>query len=311
MATERQDPPAERAEFDPLLAAVGAELAARQNGVLSTAQLMQAGLGSSTISRWATSGLLHRLYPGVYAFGHRRLRPEGLQMAAVLAGGPDSTLSHRSALLARGQRRDAGATFEITTPGRRGRTIRGIKAYHHPLHADDRTTLHGVPITSVARTLVDAAGVVNLGELPQLLQRTLDLGLLDRRALDAAIERAKGRRGVGGLRAALADLDPDPAFVRSDFERDVRRLLRREGLPLPDSNPWVHIGEVDLVWATHRVALELDGWDTHRGRLAFERDRERGLLLEARGYRVLRASWRQFSREPQTILAALATVLAK
>jgi hypothetical protein len=115
---------------------------------------------------------------------------------------------------------------------------------------------------------------------------------------------------VRQLRAALADLDPDPAFVRSDFERDVRRLLRGAGLPMPDSNPWVQVGEIDLVWPAHRVALELDGWDTHRGRLAFERDRERSLLLEARGYRVLRASWRQFTREPQTILAALATVLA-
>ena len=103
---------------------------------------------------------------------------------------------------------------------------------------------------------------------------------------------------------------PDAAFVRSVFERRMRELLRREGLPMPDSNPWVEIAEVDLVWPEHRVAMELDGYEHHRGRVAFERDHERSLELEARGYRVLRVSWRQFTRRPERVLAALRTVLA-
>jgi hypothetical protein len=307
MATEHGLRAAEGNKVHALLAA---DLAGRQHGVLAASQLIDLGLGRSTISRWSRTGLLHRLYPGVYAFGHRSLRREGLQMAAVLTGGPASHLSHRAALLARGLRPSAGSTFEITTPLQRSRRIAGIKAYHHPLHPDDCTHLDGVRITAVARTFVDVAGVLPAAELPVLLERADDRGMLDRRALDAAIVRGKGRRGIREVKAALADMDPDPAFVRSEFERRMRALLRREGLPIPDSNPWVEIAEVDLMWSQQRVAVELDGYEHHRGRVAFERDHERSLELEARGYRVLRVSWRQFTREPDRVLAALRTVLA-
>jgi very-short-patch-repair endonuclease len=283
---------------------------ARQHGVISTAQLGDAGVGRSTISRWTRGGRLHRLHPGVYAVGHASLRAEGLQMAAVLAAGPGALLGRRAAAHARDMRRDSGPTFEVVTPGRRARSVPGIHTYHFPLHPDDRSELNGVPMTSVARTCVDVAGVVAAAQLPTMLQRADDLRILDRRALDEAIERSSGRQGIGALRAALAELDPDPAFVRSEFERRMRRLLRARGLPMPDSNPWTEIAEIDLVWSAQRVAMELDGYETHRGRLAFERDRERSLELEARGYRVLRVSWRQFTRRPDRVLAALTTVLA-
>jgi very-short-patch-repair endonuclease len=305
MATEGAQRAAQGNEKQVLSRLVGA-----QHGVVSAAQLRGMDIGRSTVARWVRDGRLHRLYPCVYAVGHASLRPEGLQMAAVLAGGSGAYLSHRACALARDMRRDSGPIFEITTSRYGGNRIPGIRAYHFPLHPDDRSERNGVPMTSVARTCVDVAGVVSAAQLPAMLQRADDLRILDRRALDAAIDRARGRRGIGALRAALADMDPDPAFVRSEFERRMRRLLRDRGLPLPDSNPWVEVFEVDLVWPAQRVAVELDGYDTHRGRLAFERDRERSLELEARGYRVLRVSWRQFTQRPDRVLAALTTVLA-
>ncbi len=306
MPTAVRLPPSRRDELASLSVA---DLAAAQHGVVSAAQLAAAGVSSSTVGRWAQTGRLQRLYRGVYAYGHACLRPEGRWMAAVLACGPGAVLSHRSAAALWALRATARATVEVTSPGASGRALAGIDAHHHPLHPDDRAAVDGVPVTSVPRTLVDLAAVVPADALAKALERAEGLRLFDLGAVDAAVERAAGRRGIQRLRHALSEYRPDPAFTRSELERSLRRLLRDAGLQMPAANPWTTDQEVDVVWDDLRLAIELDSWEHHSSRAAFERDRRRGLALEARGYRVLRLSWRQVMREPDTVLAALDAIL--
>jgi very-short-patch-repair endonuclease len=75
------------------------------------------------------------------------------------------------------------------------------------------------------------------------------------------------------------------------------KALRREALPEPLANflltaPDHPRIEVDLYWPTHRLIVELDGYETHRTRQAFERDRAKDAALTAAGYRIVRFTWR-------------------
>jgi very-short-patch-repair endonuclease len=75
----------------------------------------------------------------------------------------------------------------------------------------------------------------------------------------------------------------------------------------------VRMGEfdVDFLWPERRLAVEVDGWDTHRTRSAFESDRARDLKLKLIGYDVVRFTWRQLTDDPSGVAAALRELLRK
>jgi len=135
-----------------------AGVAAAQHGVVSVQQLYVAGLSSSAIGDRVAAGRLHRVHRGVYAVGHARLSDEGRWMAAVLACGYRTLLSHRSAaelwgMLRRSRQRDR--TIDVTVPGE-GRNRRGIRVHRSTaLSPADSTRRDGIPVTSPARTLAD------------------------------------------------------------------------------------------------------------------------------------------------------------
>src|SRR5690348_3050122 len=81
----------------PLADEVISRLATAQHGVMARAQLLDAGLKAGAVGRWLRAGRLVQIHRGVYAAGHAELTLDGGRMAAVLACGPDSGLSHRAA----------------------------------------------------------------------------------------------------------------------------------------------------------------------------------------------------------------------
>jgi hypothetical protein len=101
----------------------------------------------------------------------------------------------------------------------------------------------------------------------------------------------------------------EPAFSRSELERRFAALCDEHALPLPSFNVYLHGHEVDALWEDHRLVVELDGWEWHRSRAAFERDRRRDAELTRAGYTVIRFTWRQLEDEPafvaETIVQAL------
>ena len=133
------------------------------------------------------------------------------------------------------------------------------------------------------------------------------LRLVDARGLESQIERNPGRRGVRALRRLV---DSGPARTRSEAERRLLRLVREARLPKPRLNARVAGLEVDFLWPDQRLIVEVDGYAFHRGRRAFERDRQRDAALAAQGYTVLRVTWRQLVYEPQAVVARIAAALA-
>jgi very-short-patch-repair endonuclease len=86
--------------------------------------------------------------------------------------------------------------------------------------------------------------------------------------------------------------------TRSILERDFLRECERRGIPKPISNETVEGHEVDMYWPDAKLILELDSWEFHKTRAAFERDRRRDAHLERRGYRVLRVTYDWLATDP-------------
>lgn len=294
-----------------------AETATRQRGVVSLDQLAEAGVSAGAASRWTAKGRIHRLHRGVYAVGHEAIGENGRLLAAVLACGPGAMLSHLSAAAFWGMREPMPQVIDVLVPCETGRKIDGIRArrcrYPDPAEITER---EGIPCTTPARTLVDAASVSGRQRLRRMIEQAAVLRLLDLDALDLSIERAKGRRGIRTLQGLL---DPwrrnggSLPRLRSLLEAELLPALIEAGLPCPRCNAriWV-LGEpmeVDLLWEERRVAVEADGEETHGTPVAFQNDRRRDQLLVAAGYRTVRVTWRQLHGELPGTVDRLARIL--
>jgi Protein of unknown function (DUF559) len=239
--------------------------------------------------------MLHPLDAGaVYAVGRPDLPPRGKYLAAVLACGPGAALSHRSAADLCALRPNAAGHLEVTVPrGRDG--ARGITVHRtRVLAPQDVTVRDGIPVTSVARTLLDLAAVLSPNDLEVAIDRAERLGLFDLSAVVEALERANGRKGARTLRTVVQAYEL--STQKSRLERDFRRLLQTApDIRKPFFNALVEgdssTHEVDAYWEAEKLAVQLDGHDFHRTR----RDRERDALsdgdLELAGNRVIRFTW--------------------
>jgi very-short-patch-repair endonuclease len=199
-------------------------------------------------------------------------------------------LSHRAAGALQGLL-DSTGVIEVTA-------MRGCKpkagiAVHRSrhVHPDDRAEVDGIPVTSVARTLVDLADVLNERQLTRAVRQAELLKVLDVRAIERAAARVAGRKGRHRLRRVLVAYQPEPHLLRSRAERRVKALCKRYGLPRPQFNVEIAGYEVDVYWAQARLALEFDGAETHQTRFAFHEDRRRDRALAAEGVQTVRVTW--------------------
>lgn len=193
-----------------------ARLAERQHGVVSRRQLLALGLGRGAISDRVRRGLLHPLHRGVYAVGHTALPRLGGVMAGVLAIGPDTVASHRDAAALYGIRRNGRDRIEVTVP-RKVRSRRGIEVHHAALPSDEVTVTDGIPVTTVPRTLLDLAGVIDRRQLERAIHEAEVRRLWDALSLVDLVNRYPRRKGTPAIRAILAALDQGLNLTRSEF----------------------------------------------------------------------------------------------
>jgi hypothetical protein len=264
-----------------------AEIAARQHGVVSTRQLLAAGLSRSAIERRVRAGRLHRLHQGVYAVGHRGISRSGAWIAALLAVGGDAVLSHQSAATLFELLSNVEPPVHVSVSGTGGKKVRsGIKVHRRASLPPGATTRHrGLPATTPARTLRDVRGFLTPARYRQAVRQAAVLGL----ALGPEI-------GVDR--------------TRSELEFHFLELCRHFGLPLPEVNVRVGAAVVDFLWRERRLIVETDGYRYHRGSVAFEEDRDRDLRLRSLGFEVIRLSYRQVAIDPAATADLLRAVLA-
>jgi hypothetical protein len=288
-----------------------AALASRQHGVVARRQLVAGGFAPASISRRLADGRLLHLHRGVYAVAHIALRAVGYQLAAVLACGEDAWLSHRSAGAACEICVSHRARHEVTITSARGRSLTTVDVYRNRLHPDEVTVLDGVPITTVARTLLDLASVLNQARLVKCVERAELLGILDLTAVEAVLGRAHHRAGSATLREVLVAYRPDLHFTRSELELTALAFVREHDLPAPDVNTSVLGEELDLFWPGAAVNVECDGWATHRTRAAYERDRARDRRLQAAGICVVRVTATQLRTQRAAVADDIGRLLER
>jgi predicted transcriptional regulator of viral defense system len=288
-----------------------ARMAKKQHGVVSIRQLEgPLGFSQRSVSRAVDAGRLHRLYRGVYAVGHTELSPHGECLAAVLAVGPGALLSYYSAGWLWGLWHGLPAPIEVTAfVPRHHRPPKGVVRHRaRNLCDEDRAIIDGIPVTSVARTLLDLAWKLRGDQLARVLARAEDLKLLNLEEIHAMIERNRGHHGAKRLRYALAIYER-PIWARSELERRFVAHLVDAGLPRP-STGWNEVGhEIDVYWPELRFGIELDTWETHGTRHAFENDHDRDLDFALADVETIRVSERQFRHEPNAIATKVARLL--
>jgi predicted transcriptional regulator of viral defense system len=286
-----------------------AEVAKRQHGVVSRKQLEAIGFGTPTITRWGSDGRLHRLHRGVYAVGHTSLTWEGHCMAAVLAR-PGSVASHKTAAWIHGLLRFRPETFHLTAPTRQ-RARREFVVHFARLRPEDQAVVEGIPVTSVARTLLDLAPSESTERLHQMMERAEDRRTFDLRRFDRLLARAGGHPGRLKLRQALDTFKPEVAVLRSGLEKRFLRLVLDAGLPRPATNAFVAGYELDAYWEAEAFAVELDAYATHGSPRSFEADREREDDLLLAGIEAIRVTGVRLDREPRETIARVAAHLER
>lgn len=273
-----------------------ARLADAQHGVVASWQLE---LSVQALRYRVAAGRLHRKYRGVYAVGRAKLTRHGDWMAAVLAYGPEAVLSHVAAAALWEIGRN-GPRIDVTTP-RSKRSRAKIRHHTAVLHPEDTSRRNGIPVTSVTRTIADLAADRPEDDLLKIIEYADRAGLLNLPKLERAIQRRPHAPGVPRLNALLCDYRGAPD-LRSDLERDFRKLIARAKLPEPQFNVLVAGVLADVYWPQWRLVIELDHPKYHTSPRAFENDRVRDATLQKAGIRVLRITAKRLNHQPQAVL---------
>ena len=224
---------------------------------------------------------------------------------------PSAVLSHRSAaalwnLIPYPARGDVC----LTVPNRRNNTHAQIEIHRSNLAPRDIRRRRGMPLTSPPRTILDLAAEPDADELERIVAEAHYRKLATEAELRDQITRNPYKHGIRALRGVL-DVPGGPRRTRSPAERALLRLLRERGINGYETNPKVAGHEVDFLWRAERLAVEVDGWDAHSGRVAFERDRLKIAVLKAQGIATMPVTGRQIQRDPDGVVARLLAALGR
>jgi hypothetical protein len=203
--------------------------------VVARWQLLAGGVSRHEINRRLQSGRLHVLHRGVYAVGHTAVTRTGRWMAAVLAGGPGAVLSHHAAAALWQLREPPGGPIDVTVE-RQKRAVKGIRFHRARPPADEVGELDGIPVTSMPRTLLDLAAILDERALERALNEADYLRLTDPLSLPALLTRYPRRKGTPNLRRALERRAAGSTRTRSELEERFLHLLHAHGLPRPRVN---------------------------------------------------------------------------
>jgi hypothetical protein len=282
-----------------------------QQGAVHLNQLRVIGWTTAEIKTRVRRGEWQRRYRCVFIVGDPALLPLAGHSAALLSLGPLAVLSHRTAVELWGlitATPDRLIDVSVLADAVRPRPY--VRA-HLLSRLDDKDTRrrHNLRVTSPARSVIDFAAEAASNELLHALSEAVAHDLTSETELTDALRRMpENHRGAAMTRTILAD-EPDLIRSRSPAERIALPLIIAADLPRPQVNIWLHGELVDLYWPEQALIVEVDGYQFHKSRQAFENDRRRDAKLTALGYRVIRVTWPQLTQQSHMVIARIAQAL--
>jgi hypothetical protein len=285
---------------------VASAIARRQFGALARWQLVERGIGDATIRSWLRRGRLHRVYPGVYAWGRRELSMEGELAAGLLYAGKGSALTDISMLWWRGLLGRRPDRIHIATPSR----VRPLAdlAIRQPAGAIHRTEHRGLPILAFPDALIPAANTLTHNTLRLVIARAEYHDLATLSAIEEAVR--PGRRGGRAVRAALAAHLPQLARCENGLERGFLLLCESGSVEIPEPNVRKGRYRPDMTWEAQKFIVELDGGRAHSKPAQLVKDARRQAWLESQGYGVTRFGPDDVFRTGERTLALVRGTLA-
>ena len=281
-----------------------ADIASRNHGIVTRAELMVTGVSQREIERRQERGYFIVEFPGVYRVGHWAPSVEARYMAAVKACGDNALLSGLAAAHLYGLIKGSEPIPYVTAP--RERRVRGVRTSRS---REIEPAVHrGIPVTTVARTLVDLASALPLTDLTRACHEAgVKYG-----TTPGQVEEVLARRPTTpGARKLRAILRGDAPVTQSVLERRFLGLLADNDLPAPIVNKPAGSFRVDCRWPELALTVELDSYRFHNSRHAWEQDRRREREARARGDDFRRYTYGDVYEHPQAMLHELRPLLHK
>jgi len=285
--------------------------------LLTLEQARDAGYSLRQVQHRRETGCWEQMHDGVYRVAGVPPSWEQRVLAACLAAGPGAVASHRSA--ARIWRIDEShrPVVELSVPSGRQPRLDGVIVHRSgDLGPGVSTIRDGIPVTTPVRTLLDLGGVQGARAVERSLEVALGRRLVTLEGLRTTLDSVarRGRRGVGVLRMLLDKRSEGDDLSESVLEARMLGLCREQGLPAPICQHEVHhrtrfVGRVDFAYPADRVAIEVDGYESHSSLDAFRRDRARQNELVGLGWTVLRFTWDDVVHHPALVAKAVTCVL--
>ncbi len=279
-------------------------MAARSHGVVTRQQLLASGISADEVKHRLKNGALIGVHAGVYRVGHRAPSLEARYLAAVRACGQGAALSGRAAGHLWGLLRGRAPAPEVTAP--KQRRVKGVSTRRRPMDRSEQTVWRGIPTTTLARTLVDLAAVL---DGPQPARACHEAGVRHHttpRQVEAVLARRPNTLGAGRLRAVLRG---DVHVTLSKLESRFLERLKAARLPLPQTNRPAGGRRVDCRWPDLNLTVELDSYRYHHSRHAWEQDRHRARQARARGDEFRRYTYNDVYESPDLMMAELQALI--
>ncbi|MEZ5174718.1 MAG: DUF559 domain-containing protein [Acidimicrobiia bacterium] len=257
------------------------------------------------------SGSWDRLGRGVY-----RLLParDGTDLArGAVAALRGAVVSHMTAAGLHGIG-VASSRAVVTVHPRTTHIFPGVRVVRSSdLLSEHSTVIDGLPVTKVARTLVDLAADLQLTQLERLVDDAIASGKTTAAEL-AGMHRQIGRRGKPGtsrMRQVLGGVytvDIPPSVLEARFRRLVDGA-RIDDYEVEYPIPWSPMERFDFAFPSRKLAIELDGFQWHRSKKTFENDRRRDRDAVVNGWKVMRFTWSDISNSPSSVVETVRTAL--
>ncbi|MDF3340428.1 type IV toxin-antitoxin system AbiEi family antitoxin domain-containing protein [Mycolicibacterium septicum] len=274
------------------------------DGVITRVQALSAGLSDDAISRRVRSGHWRRCAPGVFFVDDRPFTDSARVRSAVWSYGPAATASGLAAAWWHGVTRYPPKSVEVTVPRVSNHRKRdGIRVRRRDLPGSDIVERNGLRVTALPLSVIEAATRRGGGAtlMDAALQRHVEL-----KQLWGAHLRNKGRHGSPAARILLLSAADG---ARSEAERLLVKLLRRNKITGWKANHPVAGYKIDIVFPAARLAIEVDGWAFHSNADDFVNDRHRQNIISLLGYQILRFTWLDLTEYPDRVLAEIRNAL--